>query len=167
MAWNFDKLQTMPISELLRMKLYSRSAKQDTRDSALNLVFLLHGLRPECLVNVVQLAAMEISEGHPMRYLTTQCYWFRPLAWPYCSRWPFQATHEWGWCQATQTAPSIWCTLSDEPSTISAFDSVRLCANVPSYCFNHNTWSTDKWRGSSALCLWYGTHKANSLQLDW
>ena len=61
----------MPISEVLRMKLYSRRAKQDTRDSALNLVFILHGLQPECLVNVVQLAAMEIRDGHPMRYLTT------------------------------------------------------------------------------------------------
>ena len=58
----------MPISELLRMKLYSRSAKQDTRDSALNFVVLL---QPECLVHVVQLVAMEIRDGHAMRYLTT------------------------------------------------------------------------------------------------
>ena len=50
------------------MKLYSRRAKQDTRDSALNFVVLL---QPECLVHVVQLVAMEIRDGHAMRYLTT------------------------------------------------------------------------------------------------
>ena len=58
----------MPISDSLSMKAKSRTARQDTRDTALGLV--LH-LQPEALVQMVKLIAIGVREGHCMRYLTT------------------------------------------------------------------------------------------------